>query len=128
MSATATEAELIQKITSHEDDIRKIYAEVYPVLKALDQSILFSYEAQKIAALNTLEDPHNIKPEKAIAIVKSIVGSTETDRLHFEYFYGVEMPNGKFLGGFIKDRLYQIGIDHNDFSPYLRVHGWLNEK
>jgi hypothetical protein len=127
MPEPAPNDELIARIISHEEDIREIYREIYPVLKGLDASIFFSYEAQKVAALDTLEDPSRIPPDKAVAIVQSIVGSTATGRLHFEYFYGVEMPGGGFLGGFIKDRLHELGIDHNDLVPYLRVHGWLGE-
>jgi hypothetical protein len=128
MPETTPDDELIKKIASHEDDIRKIYGEIYPVLKGLDSSIFFSYEAQKVAALNTLEDPRKIMPDKAAAIMKSIVRSTEMDKLQFDYFYGVEMPGGNFLGGFIKERLHQLGIDYNDLSPYLRLHVWLDEK
>ena len=128
MPETAPDDELIRKVAAQEDAIRKIYSEVYPVLKGLDSSIFFSYEAQKIAALNTLDDPRTISADKAVAIVKSLVRSTELDRLQFDYFYGVEMPGGNFLGGFIKERLQQIGIDYNDLAPYLRRHGWLGEK
>jgi hypothetical protein len=127
MPEPAPDDELISRIVAREEDIRKIYGEVYPVLKGLDSSIFFSYEAQKLAALNTLDDPRTIRADKAVAIVKSLVRSTELDKLQFDYFYGVEMPGGNFIGAFIKERLHQLGIDDNDLAPYLRRHGWLRE-
>ena len=121
------ETDLIRKITSHEDDLRKIYKEVYPILIKLDPSAFVKLEQEKIAALKNLENPGSIEPSKAVAIVKGIVGHTDRDKCKFECFYEEKMPDGKMLGTFVNDRIHQLGINYHDFWPYLRVHGWLNE-
>ena len=122
-----TETDLIRKITSHEDDLRKIYKEVHAVLIKLDPSAFAKSLQEKIAALKNLDDPGSVEPSKAAAMVKAVLGSTNRDKFQFEYFYDVQMPDGKMLGVFVEDRIHQLGIRYHDFWPYLRVHGWLNE-
>jgi hypothetical protein len=121
-----TDAQLIQKIASHEADLVMIYREVYPVLKDADRAK--PLPEQVVTDLRSLESPEAIAPSKAAAILKAIIGSTSEDKFGFEVCFSVKMSDGTELGKFVRDRLDKIGIKYHDFWPYLRDRGWLNEK
>ena len=120
-----TDEQLIEKLASHEADLVEIYAEVYPALKAADRTHL---PAEVVADIENLDPPHSIEPAKAAAILKSIKGSTPEDRFQFEFCYGVSMPDGSAnLGGFVGEKLKEIGLSYHDFWPYLGARGWLRD-
>lgn len=119
------DAQLIQKVTAHEAELVAIYRDAYLALKAADRAKL---PENVIAELDSLDAPETISPAKAAAILKSIIGSTPKDKFHFEYCYGERMPDGKMIGGYVKHRLKEVGIEYHDFWPYLKVHGWLLEE
>ena len=121
---TENDAELIEKITSHESDIVGIYAKVYPVLKTANPAMLPN---DMVAELSRLDPPDKIEPSKAVAIVKAMRGSTPNDKFHLENCYRINMPNGNSVSGFVGDHLKELGIAYHDFWPYLRKSGWLNE-
>jgi hypothetical protein len=115
------EAQLIEKIASHEGDVLGIYRIVYPILKGADRSVL----PASARDLDSLDLPDTIQPAKATAILKAMLGSTSEDKFAFEWCYAVKMPDGKSLSGFVRDELSKIGISYHDLLPYLRERGWL---
>lgn len=115
---------LVEKIESLEDELVSIYAEIYETLKGADRSELPDHV---IADLESLDRPEVIEAAKAAAILKSILGSTSSDKFGFEYCWGVKMDNGRSLGGYVRERLEGIGIGYHDFWPYLKERGWLVE-
>ncbi len=117
-------AYLIKKITSHESDLVRTYVDVYPVLKEANPAKLPDEVA---ASLRRLDPPEIIEPSKAVAILKAIKGSTGKDKFALEDCYSFLMPSGQTIGSFIGDSLQKFGIAYQDFGPYLRDRGWLNE-
>jgi hypothetical protein len=118
------DATQIEKIASREMDLVRVYGEIFPVLKGAD---LTNLTDDAVSDLENLNDPSNIEPSKAIAILKSIRGSTPEDKFQFERLYPLAMGSGKCLGEYVGDQFTELGVSYHDFWPYLRARGWLNE-
>ena len=114
-------AEKIEKIASQESILVNIYREIYPLLSKSTASELTEDD------LSHFESPDEINPDKAAAILKAILGSTPQDKFQLERCHPVQMDSGQSVGGYIRDRLKEVGLSYHDFWPYLREHGWLNE-
>jgi len=106
----------LEKIESQQEELLNLYADTFRILTNINRD---QYESKALKELDdALDPPDVIEPAKAIAVLKSILGSTSDDKMALEYFY-------REAGGLLKDRLKELGIEYHDFHPFLRAKGWL---
>jgi hypothetical protein len=100
-----------------------IYKAVYSALKEIEPAALPGKVAQE---LRRFDSPDLIKPAKAVAILKAMMGSTRDDKFSLEGCYSVQMPGGEqSLSGFVQHEVRKHGISYVDFGPYLTERGWV---
>ena len=119
------DAEKVRKVERCETELKRIYGQVYPVLKA--QAGRTDLPAHVLASIRNLDDPATISVQKAAAVLKALLGSTPKDKFALEHCYAAKMPDGKMVGAFVADSFRAVGVGYHDFWPYLRTHGWLKE-
>lgn len=119
---TDTEAVLIRKIEERQADLLAVYESVYQALSRVDRS---TYGAAALAVLDeALDLPAKIAPAKAIAVLKTILGSTPQDRLPMEKFYGAPFDAVTSVGTYVSRNFNELGLSYHDCWPYLYATGW----
>src|SRR5262245_55193794 len=95
-----TDAQLIHKVEAKQKELVGLYGQIHEALRRIDRK---KYNATALVNLDrALDEPDRIPPDKAIAVLKALIGSTNEDKLPMEAFYNEPFDSTTSVGSFVR--------------------------
>ncbi len=112
----------VDKVVSREGALRRIYEKVFKALSAIDRS---KYKSEQLHQLDSaLESPDAIAFDKAVAVLKAVMGSTSDDRMQLEAFSSAPAEGRNSVGELVGSELKQLGLSYGQLYTFVYERGW----
>ena len=117
---------IVAEIEIHEVELNVLYNKVYDLINKYqyqDEKPTLNFKKEQLCCLEMLHKV-NSSLDRAVVVLKGIIGSTNEDYIQLEFTYNYKIPEiGDSIGEYIHEELKNMGLNYSKLYDYLKCKG-----
>ena len=112
----------VERVKAAAGGIQELYQDVHRVLHAPTRGKQDAETEEMVDRYVTA--PAKVDLDQAVAVLKAVIGSQNTDKVRLETLYSTPTGEGGSLGDMIHERLKRLKLGYSELYSYVHATGW----